>query len=314
MTATPPDAAVAATGGSGSVPPPAENAGLDETAVPSRAGIVLRRFLRKKQGVFGLVVVVLLILLAFVGPYLSKWSYTSHDFESFLIGPNGSHWFGTDQTGGDVYAQTMRGAQKSIIIGLLVAVLATGLAAVVGAAAGYFGGWVDKVLTWLTNLLLVLPSFLIIAVLSSHFRGNDLLFIVLLGMFIWQITALIVRGQTLSLREREYVLAARYMGVPSWKIIFRHILPNLSSLLIIDATVNVSAAIITEASLSFFGFGVQPPDVSLGTLISDAQNAAAEYPWLFLFPAGFLVLLVLAVNLFGDGLRDALDPSSGQSQ
>jgi peptide/nickel transport system permease protein len=287
---------------------------LDETQVPSRAGIVWRRFLKKRLGLFGLVVLILLVLLAFVGPYFTHWKYTDHDFNAFLVAPNRTHWFGTDQTGVDLYAATLRGAQKSIIIGLFVALLATAAAAVVGAAAGYFGGWIDKVLVWVINLLLVVPSFLIIAVLSPHFRGSEILFIVLLGAFIWQITALIVRGQTLALRDREYVLAAKYMGVPAWRIIFRHILPNLSSLLIIDATVNVSTAIITEASLSFFGFGVQPPDVSLGTLISDAQNAAAEYPWLFLFPAGFLVLFVLAVNLVGDSLRDALDPTSGQSQ
>jgi peptide/nickel transport system permease protein len=290
------------------------HSGIDETTVPSRVGIVMRRFVRKPLAMFGLVMVCALVFLAFVGPYFTHWKYTDHDFLSFLVAPNSSHWFGTDQTGVDIYAATMRGAQKSIIIGLFVALLATGAAAVIGATAGYFGGWVDKILVWAINLLLVVPSFLIIAVLSPHFRGNEILFIVLLGAFIWQITALIVRGQTLSLREREYVLAARYMGVPAWRIIFRHILPNLSSLLIIDATVNVSTAIIVEASLSFFGFGVQPPDVSLGTLISDAQNAAAQYPWLFLFPAGFLVLFVLAVNLVGDGLRDALDPTSGQAQ
>ncbi len=123
-----------------------------------------------------------------------------------------------------------------------------------------------------------------------------------------------MRGQTLALKNREYVLAARYMGVSRWKIIMSHILPNLSSLLIIDATINVSTAIITEAGLSFFGFGVQPPDVSLGTLLSDGQNAAFTYPWLFLCPAIFLVLLVLAVNLVGDALRDALDPSAGKAQ
>ncbi len=172
----------------------------------------------------------------------------------------------------------MRGAQKSILIGLFVALLATGIAAIVGAAAGYFGGWTDRVLMWIVDLMLVVPSFLIIAIMSSHFAGNWVLFVVLLGAFIWQITARIVRGQTLALKNREYVLAARYMGVSRWKIIMSHILPNLSSLLIIDATINVSTAIITEAGLSFFGFGVQPPDVSLGTLLSDGQNAAFTLP------------------------------------
>jgi peptide/nickel transport system permease protein len=294
--------------------PDSDAAALDETALPGRGRLVLRRFLRRKQGVLGLVVVVLLIFMAFVGPYFTHWSYTDHDFTSFLTAPDSSHWFGTDQTGLDLYAATMRGAQKSILIGLLVALFATAVAALVGSAAGYFGGWTDRVLMWIVDLLLVVPAFLIIAILSRQFADNWLLFVLLLGMFIWQITARIVRGQTLALKNREYVLAAKYMGVSSWKIILKHIVPNLSSLLIIDATINVSTAIITEASLSFFGFGVQPPDISLGTLLSDGQNAAFTYPWLFLFPAGFLILLVLAVNLVGDGLRDALDPSAGKAQ
>jgi ABC-type spermidine/putrescine transport system permease subunit II len=189
------------------------------------------------------VTLVLLFLLAFVGPYLTNWSYTDHDFEAFLQGPSVDHWFGTTQTGGDVYALTLRGMQKSLVIGLLVAMFSTGLAALVGSFAGYLGGWVDRVLMWFVDLLLVLPSFLIIAILSPTFRGKTwLVFVVLLAAFLWMVTARIVRGMTISLREREYVLAARYMGVPSHRIIFRHILPNISSLLIVDATINVSAA------------------------------------------------------------------------
>jgi peptide/nickel transport system permease protein len=258
------------------------------------------------------------VVLAFAGVHLTTWHYTDHDFNALQVGPDfghgrSSHWFGTDLTGKDLFAATMRGAQKSIVIGLLVALMATGIAALVGSFAGYFGSWVDRTLMWIVDLLLIVPSFLIIAILSPQFH-SFWLFVSLLGMFIWQITARIVRGQTLSLREREYVMAAKYMGVSGPRIIFRHILPNLASLLIIDATINVSVAVLTETGLSFFGFGVQPPDISLGTLIADAQNSATVYPWLFLFPAGFLVLFILAVNLIGNGLRDALDPSSGKAQ
>jgi peptide/nickel transport system permease protein len=288
---------------------------LDETRVPSRWGVVLSRLLERRLAVFGLVMIVVLFLLAFLGPFLTRWSYTDHDYNAFLQGPSGSHWFGTTQTGADVYALTLRGMQKSLIIGLLVAMFSTGLAALVGSFAGYFGGWVDRVLMWFVDLLLVLPSFLIVAILSPTFRGKTwLVFVVLLAAFLWMVTARIVRGMTISLREREYVLAARYMGVPAPVIIFRHILPNISSLLIIDATINVSAAIISETGLSYFGFGVQPPDVSLGTLIADGTNSAVTYPWLFMFAAGLLVLIVLSVNLVGDGLRDALDPTSGTSR
>jgi peptide/nickel transport system permease protein len=287
---------------------------IDETRVPSRWGVVFARFRSQRLALAGLVVIVLMFLLAFLGPSLTKWSYTDHDFEAFLQGPSSEHWFGTTQTGGDVFALTMRGMQKSLIIGFLVAVFSTGLAAFVGAFAGYFGGWVDRLLMWWVDLLLVLPSFLIVAILSPTFRGKTwLIFVVLLAAFLWMVTARIVRGMTISLREREYVLAAKYMGVSGPRVIWRHVLPNISSLLIVDATINVSAAIISETGLSYFGFGVQPPDVSLGTIIADGTRSATTYPWLFGFAAGLLVLIVLAVNLVGDGLRDALDPTSKAS-
>jgi len=285
---------------------------LDETRVPSRWGVVMRRFLGRRLALAGLLVLALLFVFAFVGPYLTRWSYTDKDYAAFLSGPSADHWFGTTQTGGDVYALTVRGMQKSLIIDLLVALFSTGLAAVVGAFAGYFGASVDRSLMWIVELLLVLPSFLVVAILSPLFRGRTwLLFVVLLAAFSWMVTARIVRGMTISLREREYVLAARYMGLSGPRIIFRHILPNISSLLIIDATINVSGAIIAETGLSYFGFGVQPPDVSLGTLIADGTPSAVTFPWLFGFAAGLLVLIVLSVNLVGDGLRDALDPTSG---
>lgn len=283
-------------------------------AVVSRGGVVLRRALRSRSALTGAVLLVLLFLLAFAGPYLTKWGYTDKDFTAFRQPPSATHWFGTGAAGQDVFATTVRGMQKSLIIGLLVAVVSTGLAGVVGAFAGYFLGAVDRVLMWVVDLLLVLPSFLMVAILSPLFQGSTwLLFVALLAAFMWMVTARVIRGMTMSLREREYVLAARYMGVASVRIIFRHILPNVASLLIVDATINVSVAVMSESALSYFGFGVQPPDVSLGTLLADASGDATTYPWLFCFPAGLLVLIVLAVNLVGDGLRDALDPGSGKA-
>ena len=282
---------------------------IDEAA--SRWQLVLRRVVRRKRSMFGLTIVVLLFAVAYLSPFLVRWQYNQLDTNAFLSPPGAEHWFGTTQNGFDMFALTMRGMQKSLIIGMLGALMSTALAAVVGAFAGYFGGRLNTVLMVLVDLLLVLPGFLIIAILSPLFRERTwLLFVLLLAAFHWMITARIVRGLTLSLKEREFVLAARYMGVPGWKIIFRHILPNMSSLLIIDATVNVSSLILAEVGLSFFGFGVQPPDVSLGTLIGNYAGAALTYPWEFYFPAGFLVILVLSINLLGDGLRDALDPNT----
>jgi peptide/nickel transport system permease protein len=303
------------------MPDPVMVAAADEAAAAQAVGediqsvtrgrLVLRRFLRKRLAVFGLFMVVALFLLAFVGPHLTKWTYDSQDYNAYLKPPSPSHWFGTTQIGEDVFAQTMRGMQKSLIIGLLGAFLGTGTAAVVGAFAGYFSGWVDRVLMWFVDLLLVLPGFLIIAILSPLFRGKTwLVFVVLLAAFIWMITARVVRGLTMSLKEREFVQAARFMGVPPIRIIFRHILPSMASLLIIDYTINVGGVILTETGLSYFGFGVQPPDVSLGTLIKDGTRSALTYPWLFLFAGGLLILFVLAVNFVGDGLRDALDPNA----
>ncbi|MGE0702467.1 MAG: ABC transporter permease [Vicinamibacterales bacterium] len=282
---------------------------IDETV--SRWTLVRRRLVRKPQAIIGLAVVVVLFALAYLSPFFVRWQYNELDTSAFLSPPSAEHWFGTTQNGFDMFALTMRGMQKSLIIGLLGALIATALAAVVGAFAGYFGGKLNTFLLVLVDLLLVLPSFLIIAILSPAFRGRTwLLFVVLLSIFSWMVTSRIVRGMTLSLKEREFVQAAKFMGVPGWRIIFRHILPNMSSLLIIDATVNVSALILAEVGLSFFGFGVQPPDVSLGTLIGNYANAALTYPWQFYFPAAALVVLVLSINLVGDALRDALDPNA----
>ncbi|MFI2301668.1 ABC transporter permease [Actinacidiphila glaucinigra] len=269
------------------------------------------RFSRNRMALFGLVMLVLLFLMAYVAPLFYKWDYTELDFTAFQKPPSPDHWFGTDQTGTDLFALTARGMQKSLVIGILTGLICTFLAAAVGAAAGYFGSWSDRSLMWAVDLLLVMPSFLIIAVLSPLFQGTTwLVFVVLLAAFSWMISGRVVRSMTLTLKDREFVKAAKYMGVSSPVIIFRHILPSMASLLIIDGTIQVGAAIIGESSLSYFGFGVQAPDVSLGTLIATGTPAAPSFPWLFYFPAGCLVLICLSIAFIGDGLRDALDPNS----
>ncbi|MEV1174979.1 ABC transporter permease [Nonomuraea sp. NPDC049784] len=280
---------------------------------PSRVRVVSRRFFRSGQGQIGFAVLALMFLLAFVGPLFSPWTYTDKDFTAFMQPPSATHWFGTLQTGSDVYAVTLRGMQKSLVVGLLAALISTALAAVVGSFSGYFLGWTDRTLSWVTDLLLVLPGFLILAIMSPLFgAGQWWLFVIMLALFLWMVTSKIVRGMTISVKEREFIQAARYMGVSPARIIFRHVIPNLSSLLIVDATLNVSSAILTETSLSYFGFGIQPPDVSFGTLIADGSRTAVYAPWTFWFVAGLLVITVLAVNLVGDALRDAFDPSASR--
>ena len=281
----------------------------------TRMALVRKRFARNKLAVAGLVILVAMFVLAFVGPLFGKHSWDSLDFFSLLQPPSREHFFGTSQIGGDVYALTLRGLQKSLIIGILVAIFSTGLAAIAGGFAGFYGGKVDRSVMWIIDALLVLPSFLIIAVMSPWFRGRTwLIFVVLLAAFGWMITARIVRSATMSLRERDFVRAAIYMGIPARKIVFRHLLPNVASILIIDATLNVGGTILSETGLSYLGFGVQPPDVSLGSLIAEGTASALTYPWLFMFAGAALVLTVLAVSFVGDGLRDAFDPGSAMGK
>jgi peptide/nickel transport system permease protein len=289
--------------------------GPARAAPPSRLRMVAGRFFASRRGRIGFAVLALMFALAFAGPLFSPWTYTDKDFLAFLRPPSTGHWFGTSQTGADVYAMTLRGMRRSLLVGLLAALVSTALAALVGAFAGYFLGWTDRVLSRLTDLLLVLPAFLILAIMSPLFGdGQWPLFVLMLALFLWMVTSKITRGMTISLKQREFIQAARFMGVPPMKIIFSHVLPNLSSLLIVDATLNVSAAILTETSLSYFGFGIQPPDVSLGTLIADGSRTAVYAPWTFWFAAGLLVITVLAVNLVGDALRDAFDPAARRSR
>lgn len=275
------------------------------------SGIILRRLLSNRGSVFGVIVIVILFLFAFIGPLVSGWTYSELDYTSLRRPPNEEHWFGTNNIGQDVFTQTARGMQKSLLIGLLVALFSTGLAGFLGAAAGYFGGKADRIIMFAVDALLVLPSFLIVAILSTRIKQYGwLVLVVLLAAFSWMVTARVIRSMTLSIKEREFVRSAQYMGIGSFTIIRRHILPNVASFLIIDATIAVGGAVLAEASLSYFGFGVQAPDVSLGTLIAQNQGAALTQPWLFFYSAAALILFALAANLLGDGLRDAFDPTS----
>ncbi|WP_406260469.1 ABC transporter permease [Actinacidiphila glaucinigra] len=277
----------------------------------SRGALVLARFARNRLALVGIALVVALVVLAYAVPPFLHWTYHDNDFTSLDTGPGAAHWFGTTHSGQDLFALTLRGLQKSLVVGLVGGPLTTLIAAVVGASAGYFGGWTDRVLMWFLDLMLVIPAFLLLAVLSPAFQhGTWLFFVILLAAFGWMITGRVVRSMTQTLREREYVLAARYMGVHPLVVIFRHILPNAASILIIDATVQVGAIVLGETSLSYFGFGIQAPDVSLGTLIAAGTPDANTSPWLFFFPAAFLVLIGLAVAFIGDGLRDAFDPTA----
>lgn len=289
----------------------------EATSTPPSRGrqSVLRKTFSTARAWIGAVTILVIVLWAIVGPLVSPWSATESDVLAFSRPPSPDHWFGTNDIGQDVYTQTLIGLQKSLIIGFIAGPAATLIAAFIGAIAGYFGGATDRILVWIIDLMLVLPAFYVLALLSPLFKTLSWVSLVFaIAFFAWMVLARVIRGQTMSLRERDYVKAARYMGVPALTIIRRHILPNVASLLIIDATLGVGASILTETTLSYFGVGVQTPDVSLGTLLNAGSAAAVTRPWLFVFPAGVLVITVLATSLLGDALRDAIDPTSGANR
>lgn len=268
------------------------------------------RAVRGPETAIGLVLLCALFALAVAGPRLAHWRYDDVDVTAFGAPPSAAHWFGTTQDGRDVYALTLRGMRTSLLIGLLAALAATGAAAVAGTVAGYLGGRLDRLLMAAVDLLLALPGFLIIAIAAPLLRGGGRpLLAGVIAASLWMITARVVRAMTISLRRRDHVVAARCLGASPRAVIVRHIAPGLASLLIVDAAMNVGAAVTAESGLSYLGLGVQPPDSSLGTVIADGAEAAAGYPWTFCFAAGLLVLIVLAVHLVGDGLRDAFDPA-----
>lgn len=278
----------------------------------SRNTLVRRRLFRKPQFWVGSVIVGGIVAFALIGNLPNIYSAIDQDIYNFSAAPSAQHWFGTDSIGQDLYARVIEGLRKSLLIGLIAGPLATAIAAAVGSLAGYLGGAVEAVANWVINLLLVLPIFYVLMILSPLLaRMSWLVLVVFISLFGWMVTAQVVKNQTKSLRDREFVRATRYMGVGTARTLTRHIIPNVASLLIIDAALGVNAAILAETALSFFGLGIQPPDVSLGSLLQDGQAAATTRPWLFVFPAMFLVILLLGVNLIGDALRDAIDPTSG---
>jgi ABC-type dipeptide/oligopeptide/nickel transport system permease subunit len=273
----------------------------------SQFQLVLRRFLQHRLAVGSLVVLVLLILLAYVGGAL--WQY---DFGEFTPdksdAPSLAHPFGTDAAGKDQFAQVLRGTQISLQIAVLVALFSTVVGTVWGAVAGYFGGVADTIMMRVSDLVLTLPLLAVAAMLAHNFGGSWWLISVVIAGLYWAYVSRVARGVVLSLREKEFIEAAKALGASDARIIFRHLVPNALGAIIVNATVLVALAILLETSLSYLGFGVRPPDTSLGILVSEAQTALTRRPWLFYFPGLFIILIALTINFIGDGLRDALDP------
>jgi peptide/nickel transport system permease protein len=290
--------------------PDAEAAGPDReftVAERSQAQLVLRRFLRHRAAVVSLVVLVLLVALAYVGGLL--WKYGAGEITPDNSQPPSlDHPFGTDAVGKDQFAQVLRGTRISLQVSVTVAILATLVGTLWGSVAGYFGGWLDSLMMRISDLVLTLPLIAVAAMLAHNFGGTWYLIAAVIAGLYWAYVSRVARGVVLSLREKEFVEAAKALGATDARIILRHLVPNALGSILVNLTILVALAILLETALSYLGFGVTAPDTSLGLLVSEAQTALTTRPWLFYFPGLFIIVIALTINFIGDGLRDAFDP------
>lgn len=270
----------------------------------------LRRLSKNKAAVVSIGIVILIILVAFIGPYFVPWGYSEVDWTSIRKPPDfdKGHYLGTDQNGRDMLARVLQGTQMSLIVAAVATVVSVTIGVIYGAVSGYFGGRVDALMMRFVDVMYALPYILFVIILVVMFGRNPVLLFVGIGAIEWLTMARIVRGQTLSIKEKEFIEAARASGAKPFAIIKRHIVPNLSGPVVIYATLTIPEIIIAESFLSYLGLGVQEPQTSLGTLISAGAPVAEVLPWMLLGPAAVLVTLLLCLTYIGDGLRDALDP------
>lgn len=272
--------------------------------------IMFRKFLKNKLAVIGAVILGIIMFGALFAPWLTSHPYEQQNLLNKLQSPGGEHWLGTDRFGRDVFARMLYGARISLLVGFASVIGAITIGTVVGAVAGYFGGLIDSILMRLVDIILSIPSlFLLITLVTIFDPGIDKL-IMIFALTGWTSTARLVRGEFLSLRSREFVLASKTIGTRSYKIIFAHILPNALGPIIVSATLAVGGVILAESALSYLGLGIQPPTPSWGNMLQDAQNFTImlKHWWYPLFPGLAILLTVLSFNFIGDGLRDALDP------
>ena len=269
--------------------------------------IARRRFAGHRQAMSGLAVLVALALVALIAPVVAPLD-PAVDLANRLRPPSADYWLGTDDAGYDMLRLLLQGARISLLIGFLSVGIAITLGTVVGAVAGYAGGWSDTLLMRIVDLFLSVPRLVLLITVVALFPPSITLIVVVLGLTGWMGVARLVRGQVLAVREREHVLAARALGYRPLRILFRHVLPNVMTPVIVAATLGIGNAILAEAALSYLGLGVQPPATSWGLIIQSGQDRMLDAWWITMFPGIAIVVTVMAFNLVGDGLRDAFDP------
>lgn len=270
-----------------------------------------RRFRGNRLALAGAGLILLLGLIALLAPAVATHDPLRQDVVRRLQPPSGGHWMGTDDLGRDVYSRIVYGTRVSLAVGVLAMAVSVLIGAAVGLAAGYYGRWVDAALMRLVDVLLCFPSIFLILMVIAFLEPNILNVMAVIGLTSWMGLARLVRGECLSLRERDFVLAARGLNLPAPRILFIHLLPNVVSPVIVAATLGIGAAVLTESALSFLGLGVQPPAPSWGNMLSAGKDYIHLAWWLSIFPGLSLLVTVLGFNLLGEGLRDVLDPRMG---
>jgi peptide/nickel transport system permease protein len=283
------------------------------------------RFRRHKMALFGVATLILLFVFSFAGAFFYTEKYANfNDTSKRLQAPSAEHPFGTDSIGRDILARTIYGGQISMVIGLVAVLIETILGIMIGALAGYYGGALDALLMRITEAMLNIPTIFLLIVMAKFFggavpeieiagrvlSGSVIVIIVIIGATSWMYLARIVRAEFLSLKENEFVLAARATGTSNFQIIFYHVLPNTVAPIIVSSTLSVANAILYEAYISFLGLGVQPPTATWGNMLESSAKYLDSSPWLWFFPGMLILLTVLSINFIGDGMRDALDPRS----
>ncbi|MDV3428996.1 MAG: ABC transporter permease [Bacillota bacterium] len=268
-----------------------------------------RRLKKNKTAIISMIILALLILIAIIGPYLSKFDYRTTDMSVLNITPNSVHWFGTDDLGRDMYVRVLYGIRISLAVGIVSAAINFVIGIIYGGISGFYGGMVDNVMMRIVDVLFSIPVVLYVILLMVVLGGAKIQNIfIALGISYWASMARIVRAQVLSLKQQEYILAARALGAKDRRLIIKHLIPNCMGPIIITLTMSIPAAIFTEAFLSYIGLGVSAPMASLGVLCNSAVQTLRSYPYQLIFPSLAICIIMLSFNLLGDGLRDALDP------
>ena len=277
----------------------------------SPTGRALRRFARHRVAMLAVGVLALIALVSLLAPVFERYGYEEINLRNRSTPPSAEHWFGTDRVGRDVWSRTLHGGRVSLAVGLGATAISTLIGTLIGALSGYYGKTVDMVLMRFTDVVMTFPSIIIMLTVAALLPRSLLNIVLIIGCLSWPPVARLVRAQFLSFKEQDFVVAARALGAPDYRIILAHVLPNVLAPMVALVTFSVGHAILTEAGLSFLGLGIPPPTPSWGNMLEAARNLdiLRNLPWTWLPPAGMTVLTVLCVNFIGDGLRDAIDPN-----